>query len=297
MIEFPPEWIQQFGVNLVTAFPPEMGARFRYHERLRPRPSFSTILERLLSVDPDFKVHQVGDMVRTVTAEGEYGAWVRLDGRRDGGQAVRFVGAVFMEDFATVLDCIAILPKYFAQLEQLSLKILRTDAFQMSKRPRPFFYVPPVGWHGIPSGTTANWYPLDFPKNLSNIVVPPATFLETDAESAIEAAFAQLGAGLTVESSSRAQVTSASGVPGTYLRLHGQRAGRAEPLYRELAIFVVGFNAYRMRLETTMSSQLLELRELFRGVSGSFRPVPAGDELLLGRAFAAPSNLFDHWAS
>ncbi len=297
MVQFPPEWVQKFGVDLVTAFPPEMGARFRYHERLRPRPSFSAVLDRLLGVDPDFKVHQVGEMTRIVTTEGEYGAWVRIDGHRDGAQAARFVGAVFMEDFATALDCIAILPKHCAQLELLSLQILRSEAFQMGKRPRPFFYVPPIGWQGIPSGTTANWYPLDFPNNLSNIVVPAAAFLETNGESAIEAAFAQLGAGLTVESSAREQVSSASGIAGSYFRLQGYRAGRAEPLHRELAMFVVGPYAYRMRLETAMSAQLLELRELFRGVTGSFRPLPGGEELRLGRAFAVPSNACDHWVS
>lgn len=297
MLQFPSEWVQQFGVNLVTAFPPDLGARFRYHERLRPQPSFSAIVQRFLASDPEFRPHAVGEMIRIVTGESEYGAWVAIDGRREGSRAMRYIGAVFMDEFATALDVIAIIPKHFAQVEQLSLQMLRSETLQMTRRPRPFFYVPPVGWQAIPSGTTANWYPPDFPNNLSNIVVPPASLVDGETERAIESAFAQLGAGLTVESEHRDEFRSSTDVAGKYLRLHGGRAGRAEPIYRELVMYVVAPYAYRIRLETTNAAQLLELREVFRGVAGSFRPLPAPEESRIGRAFAAPSNLFDHWAS
>ncbi|MGN6107284.1 MAG: hypothetical protein ACTHU0_19405 [Kofleriaceae bacterium] len=299
MLQFPSDWVQQFGVNLATALPPELGARFRYHERLRPQPSFSTIVQRFLASDPEFKVHQLGEMVRVVTTEGEYGAWVAVEGRREGARAMRYLGAVFLDEFAAALDVIAILPKHFSQVEQLSIELLRSASFGMARRPRPFFYVPPVDWQAVPSGTTANWYPLDFPNNLSNIVVPAASRIEGDegGARALEAAFAQLGAGLTVESSHRDDFASSTGVPGRYMRLTGHRAGRAEPIYRELAFFVVAPYAYGMRLETTNAAQLLALREVFRGVAGSFRPLPAPEESRIGRAFAAPSNLFDHWAS
>ena len=272
MVEFPSGWVQQFGVNLVTAFPPQMGARFRYHERLRPQPRFSTIVQRMLAADPEFKVHHVGEMVRVVTREGEYGAWVPIEGRREGSRARRFVGAVFMDDFATALDGIAVVPEHFAAVEQLSLEILRSDAFHMAARPRPFFYVPPVGWHGIPSGTTANWYPLDFPRNLTNLVVPPAMPVDGDGAGVVESACAQLGAGLEVDSSVRQDLTSASGVKGTCVHLVGHRAGRQEPIYREMAVFVVTPYAYRMRLETTMAATLLELP---RGVPRRRGLVPA----------------------
>jgi hypothetical protein len=297
VVAFPSAWIQLFGVNLVSAFPPDLGARFRYHERLRPQPSFSAIVHRFLSEDTDFTPHHVGEMVRVVTHEGEYGAWARIDGQRDGRHAVHFVGAVFMDDFATALDCIAILPDNFANVEQLSLELLRGETLQMTQRPRRFFYVPPVGWQAIPSGMTANWYPLDFPNNLSNISVPPATFLEIDPSRAIESAFAEVGAGLTVENVVRDELTSASGVKGSTIRIQGRRAGKPEPLYLELAMFVVASRAYRIRLETSNAAKLLELREVFRGVAGSFRPLPTAEEMRSGRAFSTPSNPFDHWAS
>jgi len=237
------------------------------------------------------------DLIGMRAGKGEYGAWVRLDGRRDGALAARFVGAVFMEDFASVLDCVALRPAHFAQVESLSLAVLRSEAFQMTRRPRLFFYVPPVGWRGVPSGPTANWYPTDFPRNLSNIVVPPAVSIEIEPARAIEDGLSQLGAGLTVESSARDDITSTGGVKGACLRLHGLRAGRSEPIYREMAMFVIGTRAYRMRLETTNAPKLLELREVFRGVVASFRPLPSEEETRSGEAFKAPSNFFDHWAN
>lgn len=293
-LRFAAGWVQHFGANLVSAFPPELGARFRYYERFRPQPSFATIVDRVLASDPDFRAHEVGAMVRVVTAEGEYGSWVPITGTRDGHAAMRYVGAVFMGEFATALDVVALIPEHFATVEALALELVRAQRFEMTQRPRQFFYVPPPGWHGLPSGLIANWYPLDFPANLTNIVVPPANVVEGDA---VEVMIAELDAGLTVEDSGRSEFAAASGATGTYAQVRGKRAGRAESIYRELAVFVVDRRVYRMRFETANAARLVELREVFRAVAGSFRPLPARDELQSGRAFSARLDLFDHWAS
>lgn len=297
MVRFPDEWIQHVGANLATAYPPELGARFRCYRRVQPQPSFATIVDQTLSGDPAFEVHEVGAMNRIVTREGEYGAWVRIDGQRDGARAVHFVGAVFMDDFATVLDCIAVISSTFAAVETLSIELLRSAALHMSERPRRFFYVPPVGWQSIPSGLTANWYPLDFPANLSTIVVPPALVVDITPQQALEAALATTGAGLTVSSVASEELTSASGIQGVCVRVHGHRAGNPQPIDRELAMFIVGRHAYRMRLETSNAPLLLDLREVFLAVVGSFQPLPPAEEARIGRAFADRSVLFDHWAT
>lgn len=251
----------------------------------------------MLASDPEFVVHQVGDMVRLVTVEGEYGAWVRIDGLREGSRAMRYIGAVFMDDFATALDCVVLIPARFPEFEAWSLELLHSETFGVSRRPRRFFYVPPVGWQGIPSGLVANFYPMDFPKNRTNLVVQPAMFLEADEESAVAAIQSQLGAGLVIEKSVREEISSSAGVKGSYLRLQGHRQGRTELLYRELALFVVHQHAYHMRLETASTDQLLEMRAVFRGVVGSFKALPAPDERRLGRAFARVPNALTHWAS
>lgn len=298
MPEFPSDWVQQFGVNLVTAYPPGGGGRFRYFERLRPQPSFSAIVSQILASDPDFKVHAVGETLRMVTLEGEYGAWVKLEGLREGAKARRYLGALFLGDFAAALDCIVIVPDLFAEFERRSLELLRSETFHLGKRPRQYFYAPPVGWHGIPSGLVANFYPPDFPSNRTNISMLPATFLDADEELAVRSAFSAVGAGLSVENSARDELTSASGVRGHCLRLHGRRGPGQELIHREFAMFLVPPYVYRMRLETSSTAQIPELSEVFQRVVSSFQPLPAADELRLGRAFVRSSvDLLDHWVS
>lgn len=296
MLPFPAEWVAHFGANLATAYPPQMGARFRYYERLVPQPSFSAVVSRALQNDPLFKPRSFGEMVRIVTREGEYGAHIAIDGEREGSRALKLVGAVFFDEFATAIDVIALVPGHFASIQDTFVELLVAEEQGLARRPRRFFYVPPPGWHGLPSGMTANWYPLDFPRNLTNIVVPPATAVEGDGAREVEQAITQCALGLAIESHSRGELM-VNDVRGAHARMHGMRAGRKEPIHREIVTFVVTGMVYRMRLETTNAEQLAELRELFRAVALSFRPLPSPEERRLGRPFANPSTLFDHWVS
>ncbi len=297
MIPFPAHWIQHHGVELATAYPPDQGARFRFFERWQPQPGFAAIVERVLASDPALRVHSIGETLRVVTREGEYGAWVAVEGQRDGSEAMRFIGAVFLDHFAAVLDCVAVKPHHFAELRQMSFDLLRASTFHLVGRPRPFFYVPPPRWQPIIAGAATTWYPPEFPAHLSTIAVPHAQVIELAADAATASAFDEAGRGLTVASSTRDELVSASGVTGAYLRLHGHREGREAPIYRELAMFVVAPYAYRFRLETGVEERVTETRELFRAVAASFRPLPSFEETRLGRAFARPANTFDHWAS
>ena len=294
MVPFPSEWRQHFGVDLVTALPPELGARFRYHERLRPQPSFSTIVHDVLARDPEFVVHEVGDMVRIVTVEGEYGAWVRIDGVREGRRAVRFIGAVLADELATVLEAIAILPMHFAAVERHSIELLRAERLHLHGRPRRFFYLPPIGWQPVVSGVTANWYPLDFPNNRSMIAVPPAMRRSESAEHARELALERAAAGLDVEQVARDELIAASGITGTCMRVHGKRT--SDSICREVAVFVVDEHVYTFRLETTMADRAIELGGVLRGVAGSFKPLPGVAEIRAGTPFVThPADVFDHW--
>lgn len=297
MLNFPAEWRQQFGVQLVTAYPPQGGGRFRYFERLRPQPSFSAILDTLLATDPAFVVHELGEPQRIVTGEGEYGAWVQLVGRREGSRAMRYIGAVFLGEFAAALDCIVLLPDRFAEFERLSRQLLHGARFGLGRRPRQFYYRPPAGWGGIPSGLVANYYPDDFPRNLSTLVVPPATEIDAPSEAIIAAARGELAAGLLVESESQQAVSSDGGSAGLVLSLVGRRAAEQPRIYRDLALFIIPPYAYRLRLETLTEPQLGPLRAEFRAVVASFRPLPDVNERRLGQAFADLPLYFEHWAS
>jgi len=295
MIAFPTEWVQQSGVHVVTAYPPDRGSRFRWFERVRPCPTFGQIVDRILARDPWFRVADVGPMRRIVTSEGEYGAWVRIDGHRGGAATARFVGAVLTEEFASVLECVALKPEQSAELAVQSLAILRSITLGMARRPRHFYYVSPPGWQGVPSGPTTCWYAPDFPANLTTIVVAPSQPFTGSPDVAICELVEQLGAGLT-ESAREQRAFTAQSAAGIWARVRGRREGNPALLVRELAVVVVDNVRYSARLETTCVDRLDELHELFMRVGSSMQPLPTAAEMQIGEAFARPSDLFDHWA-
>ena len=297
LIKFPPNWTQRFGANVVTATPPDSGVVVRYFERARPQPRFSTIVSRALAADRELHVHDVGEMVRTVTREGEYGAWVAIAGRRGDEPARRFVGAVFLDEFAAVLDVSVDAAPLFSKYEILSRRLLRAAAFRLYERPRPFFYVPPLGWQELPSSAATNWYPPDFPANQTNIVVPLTTRLADPdgVDRALELALTGTGDGLDVDAESRERIHSAGEIQGQVVRVQGKRGSLT--LHRERAVFVAGLRIYRFDLETAAADRVLELSDMFAAVAGSFRPLPGEEERRQGRAFVSPPETFHHWAS
>ena len=208
---------------------------------------------------------------------------------------MRWVGAVLMGEFATALDARALAPEHFAAVEAVARELLHTQTFDMARRPRQFFYEPPAGWRGLPSGMTANWYPLDCPRNRSLIVVPPARYLDGDAAAELERTVTNLGVGLVIDELVRDPLHSRGGVAGTHVQLRGHAESRTGAIHRELVGFVVGPRVYCIRLETTMTAQLEPLRTLLRDVAMSFQPLPSHDETRSGTAFAKPFDLFDHW--
>lgn len=295
MIVFPADYTQHFGEHLVTAYPPQ-GGRYRCFERIRPAQDFVTIIETILRGDLDFKVSSVGDTAKIVTAEGEYGAWVRIQGRRGNADAQRFIGAVFTEDFAAALDALAPQPELFAEMAAQSMKFLLGATLGLGPRRRLFYYTPPPGWQPLASGLVANYYPLDFPHNRTNIVVQPAVPLAAAPKEIVEERFTSAGAGLKVEESAQEPFVTASGITGSYLRLSGTRLNQDTRISREIAVFVFEQHVYAFRLETATPEHLAAAREAFRALVASFRPLPTNPERRTGQAFVRATPL-ELWAS
>lgn len=297
MIVFPANWTQHFGEHLITAYPPQGGGRYRYHERLRPASDFTTVVERLLREDPAFRVTTIGEASKIVTEEGEYGAWVKIEGLRESSPAQRFIGVVFTEDFVAVLDTLVIISALFDEFARRSFEFLRSASFGLGPRRRLFLYSPPPDWQALPSGLVANFYPPDYPANRTNLIVLPATPTTQSIEEIIESRLASLSAGLQLEDCFREPFHSATRYSGVYLRVSGRPEGKNDLVYRDATIFVIDKYVYMMRLESMSLEGLLDMRELFRAVSASFRPLPQPHERSLGLAFAhAPTTAVDAWA-
>ncbi len=247
----------------------------------------------MLGLDPRFRVERVGTMVRIVTHEREYGAWVRIDGHREGVRATKFVGAVLTEEFVTILDVIALQAHHVDEVELLSLSLLRGETLGLAQRPRRFFYEPPPGWQPSHSGPVTSWYPWEFPAKFAVLVVPPAERITSP--TAIESTLAMLGNGLEVTTSQR-QESPLAGLPCTIVGVQGRRPGSDVDQFREIAILRDDTFAYSFRIDTTMGSELAQLHETLRAVGSSLQPLPSEAEARIGEAFRRSENPFEHWS-
>ncbi|MBL9008299.1 MAG: hypothetical protein JNJ46_28825 [Myxococcales bacterium] len=296
MIQFPAEYTQHVGEHLVTAYPPKGGGRFRYWERMRPALSFSAVVERVLSTDPAFSVRSLGKPLRIVTKEGEYAAWVPVEGVREGGRARHYIGAVLLDEFVAVLDTVVLIPQQFDEFARLSEEYLRSIVLEQGARPRLFSYEPPPGWQGLPSGHTANWYPLDFPKNRSNIAVLPARVTKGDLEETKNALVTASSVDMQIDTSVEEAAQLGSGVTGCFVLLRGRGVKKPEPMLREFAVFVSEQRSYVLRLENMSADTADEARRIFRAVVASVRLLPQANERNVGRAFSDVPSSAGMWA-
>lgn len=296
MIQFPAEYTQHVGEHLVTAYPPKGGGRFRYWERMRPALSLSAVVERVLSMDPAFSVRSLGKPLRLVTREGEYAGWVPVEGVREGGRARHYIGAVFGDDFVAVLDTVVLIPQQFDEFARLSEECLRSIVLEQGERPRLFSYEPPLGWQGLPSGLTTNWYPLDFPNNRSNISVLPARVTTANLEQTKNALIAAASGDMQIETSVEEVAHLSSGATGRFLLFHGRSVNKSEPMLREIAVFVSEQRNYILRLENLSADTAGEARRIFRAVVSSVRLLPQANERSVGRAFSDVPLSIGMWA-
>jgi hypothetical protein len=190
MISAPASWARHFGANLVSLYPPDGGGRIRYYERVAPLRPLSGLIRYALERDPGFRSRSIARPREFVSCEGEYGAWAQIDGVRDGKTVTRFVGAVFADDCAAVLDALALDRSRTALIEHTAQDLLVNARLGRGVCERRFRYSAPIDWQAIPSGLVANWYPPDFPNNNTNIVVLPAEPNARSADEEIEAMIA-----------------------------------------------------------------------------------------------------------
>ncbi len=298
VIVAPPGWTQHFGAHLITLYPPEGGGRIRFYERIRPVQKSSQILRFVLDRDPAFRVSSVSDPLEVVTAEGEYGVWVRVNGSREGASAVHFVGAVFTDEFAAALDTLVVLKDKMAMLEATSRELLGSMTLGLGgRRRRRFLYDPPGGWQAIPSGLVANWYPPDFPANNTNIVVYPAEPSERPP-SAIDNFLAdEKHRGFELHGPIEdIALKSDGGLSGRRWRFAGHKKGRDGLLYRDFVSLFSAPYAYQMRMETFDSERLSENREIFAAVARSAMPIPRPGRYRFGPLDPdAHIDVFLHW--
>ncbi|MCS6912585.1 MAG: hypothetical protein RMK29_19845 [Myxococcales bacterium] len=161
------------GVTLVHPDGPAAGC-IRYRERLRP-------LHRVLSIiraqdnDPSFELVDLRQPQQIVTAEGEFGAFVRIDGLLQGRPARRAVAFIYGDDFYSHIAGLALQPERFDALEAVVRHLADQEMLGLGERRRRFLHAPPRGWQALERvALHAYYFPPDYPRNRSVLVVYPA---------------------------------------------------------------------------------------------------------------------------
>ena len=299
MISPPSDWTRHFGAHLVSLYPPKPGGgRIRYYERITPIRPFSQILRYVLDRDPDFRSQAIVAPREFISCEGEYGAWTRVNGSRQGAPATRYVGAIFADDYAVAIDALVVIRERAPLIEHTAQDLLVKARLGRGVCHRRFRYIPPVDWQAIPSGLVANWYPPDFPNNNTNIVVFPAQPLENTAAEEFEAMLASERArGVEVEGDvAETSIETRSGLIGQRWSLACRQHGRDELLHREIVSFSEPPYAYTIRMESLMTDRLDEHRALLTMMARSVEPIPRPATRTIGPATSeSTAGAFGHW--
>jgi hypothetical protein len=297
MLRVPAGWTRHVGANLLTIYPPGGGARVRYHERTPPG-TFSSVLRRVLGEDPHFRPAHLGTPLRAITAEGEYGAWVAIGGRRKGYECLRCVGAVLTDEFAAAVDGLALLPEKRGLIEATTRELLASAEYGLGVRRRRTMYNAPPGWQALPQGLVATWYPLDYPAHLATITVFPANPDTRPIPLVFEDLLAaDAAAGVDVRTGTRAEPFAAQeGLAGQRFRYAARGTGQDAPLlHRE--VIILGDHRYRylVRLENACERTLDADLGVFVALAASMQPAPYPGERRLGFSSLAAAASSSHW--
>lgn len=298
MITPPTGWTTHFGANLVSLYPPDGGGRIRYYERIAPLRPFSELIRYALERDPLFRAGSIVSPRDFISCEGEYGAWARIDGTREGSRASRSIGALFADDYAAVIDAMVVLRTRAGLIEHTAQDLLVNAKLGRGVCYRRFRYNAPTDWQAIPSGLVANWYPPDFPGNHTNIVVFPARPYERHATEDFEATVAgERARGVEVEGEiNESAVKARSGLEGRRWSYSVRQPNRDHPLHRDIVTLEDSRYSYTMRMESFATERLDEHRAIVSAMARSAEPIPTPAPRVIGPANPeSTTGAFGHW--
>jgi hypothetical protein len=275
MIQPPPNWRQDSGVNLVTLYPPEGGGRVRFYPRLAVRRA-SELVDDVVGREAALAHPRVTRSERLITDEGEHALWLEVRGDRRGVGDLHFVGVVLTDDFAAVLDTRVDVIERRTYLERCTHDMLLGLRFGMGQRRRRYWYRPPEGWYALPQGSLATWYPPDYPRHCANIAVFPAEPSDEPPHTVFDAELAhEEERGLIVNGPvTAARLVGQSGLEGFRWSVTGRGPGPAGVVVRETIVLVGNGHHYRMRLESRTPGELASDRRTLIALADSIEPVP-----------------------
>jgi hypothetical protein len=288
MIKFRPmasmrDWSVRRFVDGLAYYPPKgpsLGA-IVIREHKRPLEPLNRLVNREMQrLAPALDLLKIDDREQLITSEGEYAAITRVSGSaRSDGQPVEYVyGFVCGDDFYDRFDSYCTDATEFPPFRITIRDIVFNHRLNLGRdRARRFLYDPPKGWQGIARNLITEWYPLDYPRRLTRIVVgsaiPEGT--PTSAVNPHHLAFARPGGLVVTEEPGPVRVMSTYGLNGSCDALHGEIKGVTDPRPTEFktVFFQDERYTYPLRLETNAADSAAA-NEVFEAVYKSARPVP-----------------------
>ena len=258
-----------------TAQSEEPAAELRYSEGSRPLLSAAAVVREVLSQQPEFTPTQNSQPELCLTAEGEYAALVRVAGRIDDRPAWHLIGAIYGEESMNVLDALIREPAALPSIAATVRNLLYGDRLGLGRRKRRFLYEPPPGWMPLSSGLLCTYYPPDYPRRPTTLVVHPAMPRDSAIEDVLTtfvAAYERRG--FLVDALSEPQpVTSDFGLHGLAWSLAGAFPAKPE-LICDLLVLADPRYLYALIAESGPASDRAELQRILPAVARSVRPLP-----------------------
>jgi hypothetical protein len=262
-------------------YPPEGGSvgAIVIRERRRPLEPVARIVEHDTArmLETTLASAKLEESEQIITGEGEHGALYRTSGvSKIDGSAIEYIHAfVFGDDFYDRFDCYCGKPDEFLAFRISVRDVVFAHRLGLGKdRIRRFLYDPPPGWQGLSRNLYAEWFPLDYPKRHSKIVVAPAT-PETPHNPLDlgNIAFGIPNGFVRAAEVRQEPMTSVYGLSGTAVTIFGQAPNLLEPLEIKTVSFQDDRYLYLLRLETTPADSAAA-NEIFAAVCRSARPAP-----------------------
>jgi hypothetical protein len=268
------------GLAFYSAKGPSMGGVI-IRERIRPLEPLSRVITRELQrLGPVLDDLKTDDREQLITGEGEHALITFVTGkaRSDGAPIEYMYGFVCGDDFYDRFDAYCTAPEEFASFRISVRDVVFNHRLNLGReRARRFHYDPPKGWQGVGRGLIAEWYPPDYPRRLTRIVVGYAVPEGTPA-SALTPHNLAFGRpiGLTLSAAPAPErVMSTYGLNGQLDAIYGRVTTATEPSATEYKTIVFQDErySYPMRLETTEADSKAA-NDVFETVYKSARPVP-----------------------
>lgn len=284
---FPPEgWRADAstGVVCLTALGGREEGYIEYSERLRPvrRVLVLAAQEPLL---PGFAGRRVGPIQRFVTDEGEYAAFVVVEGSWRGIPAECALAYVFGDDFYNRIAGVAGIATGADRIGETVRDIARHDAqFLGQRRRRRFVYEPPTNWQALNVNLETTWFPLDYPRHEVSITVQPAVPAEPGV---LVALIAGLGADISIgPDDGRSSPPNRFSLCGQLWR-RDQLRKQSPPLHVDVVILRDDTFYYPLRY---LGASEGPDRERFVDLVGSVEPIPVSTAQQVGVA------TIGHWS-